>query len=215
MIKKALFALAISGLMASAQAGVLIDEGFDDVSGLAGKGWVLNNASTPGGSTPGWYQGDQNIFEARTGAPQSYAAANYNNAGAGGDINNWLITPEFSTALGGTISFWLRSETAQYIDQFAFGLSDGSSDLASFTLGEAINAVGAWTQYSFDFDAVDGIARFAIQYTGGQEFANYIGVDDLIITDAASGEVPEPASILILAAGAAGMAAARRRKRVA
>lgn len=215
MIKKALFALAISGAMASAQAGVLIDEGFDDVGSLAAKGWVLNNASTPAGITGTFYQGDQSQFAAHSGAPESYAAANYNSAAAGGTINNWLITPEFSTALGATVSFWLRAgEALDFTDSVAFGFSNGSSELSAFDLLPAVTvAAGEWVQYVFNLNATAGTGRFAIQYTGAADTSNYLGVDSLTISDLGAAEVPEPASILILAAGAMGLAAARRRKR--
>jgi len=215
MMKKALFALAISGAMASAQAGVLVEEGFDSVSSLQSKGWVLNNAGTPGGLTNTFFQGDQSQFEARSGAPESYAAANYNSAAAGGTLSNWLITPEFSTALGASVSFWLRAgEALDFTDQVSFGFSDGSSALGAFSLSQAVTvAAGEWVNYVFNIAATEGTARFAIQYTGLADFSNYVGVDDLVISEVDAAEVPEPASILILAAGAMGLAAARRRKR--
>ncbi len=37
-------------MIGSAQAGALLNEGFDNVADLASKGWVLNNASTVGGT---------------------------------------------------------------------------------------------------------------------------------------------------------------------
>lgn len=215
MIKKALFALAISGVMASAHAGVLIDEGFDNVGDLAGKGWVLNNAGTPGGLTGTFYQGDQSQFESHSGAPESYAAANFNSAAEGGTISNWLITPEFSTALGVSVSFWMRAgEALDYFDQVSFGFSNGSTELSAFNLLPTVTvAAGEWVKYVFNLDATAGTGRFAIGHVGAADTSNYVGIDSLTISDLAAGEVPEPASILILAAGAMGMAAARRRKR--
>lgn len=215
MIKKALFALAISGAMASAHAGVLIDEGFDDVRGLGDKGWVLNNGGVPAGATGTFYQGDQAVFEAHSGAPESYAAANYGSASAGGNISNWLITPEFSTALGVSVSFWLRADAAEgYFDQVSFGFSNGSTELSAFNLLPAVTvAAGEWIKYVFNLDATAGTGRFAIGHVGAADSSNYIGVDSLSISELGAAEVPEPASILILAAGAMGLAAARRRKR--
>lgn len=214
MMKKALFALAISGAMASAQAGVLLEEGFDNVPGLASKGWVLTNASAPPGVTGTFYQGDQTQFESHSGAPESYAAANYGSAAAGGQLNNWLITPEFSTALGATVSFWLRGgEALDFTDSVSFGFSNGSSELSAFNLLPTVTvAAGEWVKYVFNLDATAGTGRFAINYTGAADTSNYLGVDSLSISDLAA-EVPEPASILILAAGAMGLVAARRRKR--
>lgn len=215
MMKKALFALAISGAMASAQAGVLLEEGFDNIGSLAGKGWVLTNASAPPGVTGTFYQGDQAQFESHSGAPESYAAANYGSAAAGGAINNWLITPEFSTALGASVSFWLRAaEAPDYFDQVAFGFSNGSTELSAFDLLPTVTvAAGEWVKYVFNLNATAGTGRFAIKHTGAADTSNYLGVDSLSISDLAAGEVPEPASILILAAGAMGLVATRRRKR--
>jgi hypothetical protein len=209
MMKKALVALAFSGMALSAQAGALLAEGFDDVGGLAAKGWVLNNASTPAGST-GWYQGDQSQFPALTGAADSYAAANYNNAAVGGNVANWLITPEFSTGVNGAIvSFWLRAGAADgYSDQVAFGFSNGSSALSDFALASPVTVgTDGWLRYETRVGA-SGSARFALQYTGAADFANYIGVDSLVVS-----AVPEPSTMMILFAGVMGLTMSRRRKR--
>lgn len=206
MMKKALVALAISGMAMSAQAGALLNEGFDNVADLASKGWVLNNASSPAGTT-GWYQGDQSVFRAQNGAANSYAAANYNNAAAGGTIDNWLITPEFSTGINGAIvSFWLRAaEEAGYSDQIAFGFGNGSD----FDLGAPVTVgTDGWVRYTARIGGGQGDARFALQYTGAADFANYVGIDRLQVA-----EVPEPATTAILLAGAMGLALSRRRKR--
>ncbi|MGI4719307.1 MAG: choice-of-anchor J domain-containing protein [Janthinobacterium lividum] len=209
MMKKALVALAMSGMMASAHAGYLVKEEFTDVAGLASKGWVLNNASTPGGATEGWYQGDQTQFNAFSGPRNSYAAANYNNAPEGGILENWLITPEFSSDLAAKVTFRVRGAFAEgFSDQIAFGFSDGSSDLGAFLLGAVytVNTDG-WTMVQAKLAKGFGSARFAIQYTGDADSANYIGVDNLRVM-----EVPEPSTMLILGAGVMGLAAARRRR---
>ena len=210
MMKKALVALAFSGVALSAQAGALLAEGFDDVGGLATKGWVLNNASTPPGVTSGWAQGSESVFPALSGPANSYASANYQNAGAGGTLNNWLITPEFSVDVNGAIvSFWLRADAfAGTSDQIAFGLSSGSSALTSFALAPTMTVpTSGWTRYSVSISG-EGTARFALQYTGAADFANYVGVDNFLVS-----EVPEPSSMAILFAGVMGLAMSRRRKR--
>ncbi|WP_137172144.1 choice-of-anchor J family PEP-CTERM protein [Massilia sp. HP4] len=209
MMKNVLLAVAISGVMASAQAGVLINEGFDDVSALGSKGWIIDNASSPAGPLT-WFQGDQSVFRAQNGAPNSYAAINYLTGKDGGTLANWLITPEFSTVMGTSVSFWLRADpVANYSDQVKFGVSAGGSALTEFALSQAVTvATGEWTKYVFNLAPTNGTMRFAIQYTGMADSANYLGLDNLRVT-----EIPEPASLLILAAGAVGLVAARRRKR--
>ena len=211
MMKKAIVALAISGMAMSAQAGALLNEGFENVADLAGKGWVLNNASTPPGVTSGWAQGSPTVFPALSGASNSFASANYLNAAAGGDLNNWLITPEFSTGINGaTVSFWLRADAfADTSDQLAFGFSNGSSALSDFTLASPVTVgTDGWVRYVASIGGGNGNARFALQYTGAADFANYVGVDSLQVS-----EVPEPSTMLSLFAGAMGLALVRRRKR--
>ena len=210
MFKKSLMALALAGSVASAQAGVLLKEDFNNVATLQGSGWVLTNASTPVGAAAGWFQGDQNIFGAFNGAPEAYAAANYMNADAGGILNNWLITPLFSTATDVIISFWAKADVlAPYADNLAFGVSTGSSDLAAFTLAPSFVVGGDWTRYAVNVKAkgAGSTGRFAIQYTGLADLSNYVGVDALDVT-----QVPEPATGLLFGAGMLGLMALRRRK---
>lgn len=207
MFKKALLAVAFSATMLSAHAGVVITEGFDDITTLPGTGWVLTNASKDAGSV-GWYQPtNADIFPAQDGAPLSYIASNYLNA-LTSNINNWLITPLFSTVTGGDVSFWVRGAAGDgFFDQINYGFSNGSAATTAFTLGEVMTVgTDTWTQVTAIFGAAEGNARFAIHYTGSSENANFIGIDSVTVT------VPEPASLAILGVGLLGMGAARRRK---
>jgi len=211
-MKKALVALLVSGMMSSAFAGVVIEEGFDDVNSLQSKGWILENNSTPGGAIPGWFQGSTG-FTSQNGGDYSYAASNYGVAGENGIINNWLYTPEFSTALGATVSFWLNAIAEDgFSDSFSFGYTGADGVLVSLMPAFTVST-GGWTQYTANIAAAAGMTRFAFQHTGAQATSNYVGLDTLSISAPDAAEVPEPASILILAAGAMGLVAARRRKR--
>lgn len=214
MFKQAITALVFSGVFASAHADVLLQQNFDNVAGLTAAGWVMNNASTPGpGLTGSWYQGVSSVFAAHDGAANSYIAANYNAAPAGGFINNWLITPEFSTTGPVTVSFWLRGAfDPGYTDTVAFGFSQGGTLLSDFTMSASFAVpTNDWTLYTLTLagGGAGSTGRFAIQYSGAADSMNYIGVDTLTVRTA---DVPEPATVLILASGLLGMAAARRRR---
>ncbi|MBX9869207.1 MAG: PEP-CTERM sorting domain-containing protein [Burkholderiaceae bacterium] len=213
MYKKALAALALIGAAASAQASILLlNENFDDVNALPG--WVLTNQSTPGGLT-GWFQGNDGVFTAQSGADNAYIAANFNNAGRDvngvSTLNNWLITPTFSTELAGQISFWARHDVdVSFDDFFTFGLSSGSASPASFSVGSLVQANTDWTLYTLNFAAngAGSVGRFAINYLGDADTSNYIGFDTLTITS-----VPEPSSWMLMAIGALGLLSLRRRQK--
>jgi hypothetical protein len=210
MMKKAFAAMALAGMAMSAQATVVIDEGFENVAGLAAQGWVFTNASTPGGLTPGWFQGSPNIFPAQSGNIYSYVAADYNNAPAGGTLNAWMLTSAFDASKGATVSFYLRADAADgFFDQVNFGFVNADGTLTGLAL-TSVNPVPTsdWVQYSAWVGA-DTLttARFAVQYTGAADNANYAGVDSLVV------DVPEPASMMLIAGGLLGLGAARRRSR--
>jgi len=210
MFKIASTAMLLAGALATAQADpVLISQGFDQVGGLTGAGWIINNASTPGGTTS-WFQGDQTKFTSHSGAPESYAAVNFNSAPAGGTLANWLITPTFSTATNVAITFWARSDILDgYFDQLSFGMLGADGSLSSYVENQVITTVGEWTQYKMLFGALgDGTtARFGIEYVGSADNANYAGVDDLQVLS-----VPEPSSWALVGISMLGLAAAARRR---
>lgn len=208
MMKKTFAALALSGLFATAQASVLLQQGFDNVGALSG--WVMNNASTPGGVNPGWFQGDSQAFAAHSGVGSSYIAASWLAAPSGGLLNDWLITPQFSTANAVVVSLWLKSAGGGG-DDVKFGFSNGGTTLANFSMNPVLTAPDDWTLYTVKLAAqgAGSVGRFAIDYTGLDDNANYIGVDDFSVS-AASANVPEPGTLFVLAAGLIGLGAARR-----
>jgi hypothetical protein len=202
-------ALAVAG--AAHASAPLLSEGFDNVSALAANGWVTSNLSSPAGST-GWFQGQSGVaFAAQAGGADSFVAANYNSGIDGGTIDNWLITPTFSTASAGVVTLWLRgSADAGYTDTVKFGFSNGSANTVDFTTGTAVAATDGWTEYAFAFAGAGAgsTGRFAIEYTGLAANSDYVGIDTLNVS-----AVPEPAAWLMFGLGALGLAVRRRAAR--
>ena len=201
-------ALSLGASLASADT-TLINEGFDNVGGLTANGWLLLNRSSPLGGVDTWYQGQDYIFPAMSGASNSYAASNYNAGTTGGSIADWLMTPTFSTRNSGQVSFWIRSEVLpDYTDYFSYGLSSGGTGTADFMLTRAAIVPGQWSQYTLNFTGTgaDTTGRLAIVHVGLADIANYIGVDNVVVT--AVPELPTPA---LAAAGLLTLALLRRR----
>jgi len=208
-LRRAAAAVVLFAAATAAHAQVVISEGFNNVATLAGSGWILSNASTPLGSTPGWYQGDQGIFAAQAGAPQAYLAANFNNAAAGGTLANWLISPTFSTQDAGWVSFYVRAEVLpDFSDKLKWGFSHGGSSFADFALGSEHTIGADWNQVLINFAAqgAGSTGRFAIVYTGAADASNYVGVDTFTVA------IPEPETWALMLAGLAGLGVMKRRR---
>jgi hypothetical protein len=209
MMKKAFAAMALAGMAMSAQASVVINEGFTDVAGLASKGWVFNN----GANASGWTQGATAIelFNAQSGAANSYASASFVIAAeTGGAIDSWLLTSAFDASKGATVSFYLRADDEPgFTDQVNFGFVNANGSLTGLGL-TSVNPVPdtGWIKYTAWVGA-DTLttARFGFEYVGSYDTSNYVGLDTLVV------DVPEPASMMLIAGGLLGLGAARRRSR--
>lgn len=213
MKKTILLALMLTGAMGMARADVLLlEEGFDDVAALRTQDWIFSNQSIPPGPiTEGWFQGFAPTLTSHQGAPEAYIASSYNTAGAGGILDNWLLTPTFSFADTVTVSFFLQAEFfPRTSDQVRFGFIDGDTILDDFLLETVVTApVGGWTRYTLTLDGqgTGASGRFGFQHFGLTDTSNYVGLDTLKIT-----AVPEPSTAMILGLGLAGFALARRRR---
>jgi hypothetical protein len=213
MFRKFLLSAVLIAGSSAAFAGPIItfSEGFDDVTALAGSGWLQVNNSTPGGET-GWFQGNSSVFAADSGAADSYIAANFLNAGFGGNIDNWLITPVLSIYDGSVLSFSTRTAGGVPGDNLQVLASYGSSDLADFF------SLGTITSDAFPIDwAAFGVfssgaadIRLAFRYLVTDTSANgdYIGIDSFEVA-----AVPEPGTIALFGAALLMMTFAIRRRR--
>jgi hypothetical protein len=216
-------ALVLACASGVVEAAPLLEEGFDDISTLAGSGWLQINNSDLGGTTS-WFQGNPGVFSAESGAPDSYIAANFENAPIGGAISNWLITPEivFSSTLSNTLQFAVRGNPS--------GLFPDAIELYYSTTGTSVGGSPTSTgdfilidRYEFPIDPLDWISvivaigpqsgpgYYAFRYVIADTTAagDYIGIDS-VVADVAG--VPEPTSTALIVLGITGLALARRRR---
>lgn len=206
-------ALALAGTTAS--AAIVLSEGFDDITTLAGGGWEQRNLSAPPGTT-GWFQGNTAVFTAAEGADDSYIAANFLNAAEGGEISNWLITPEVT--LGSMTTMAFKAQVGgDFLDTIEVWFSDNgaSSALGDFVLlGDYSSDTNAgWVNLAFDAASTEASGRFAFRYVVGDTLVdgNYIGIDSVIIRTADGGTVPAPATLALAGLALAALGATRRK----
>ncbi|MFT4669645.1 MAG: hypothetical protein ACI9HJ_001219, partial [Ulvibacter sp.] len=193
----------------------LLEEGFDDITTLAGAGWTSVNASDVIGTTD-WAQGSTTVFDSQTGAADSYMSGNYNNT-AGSIINNWMITPVLNLENGDEITFWTRTGTgSNWPDRLELRLSpDGTAtapasptDVGSYTellleVNPALTTGGypeVWTEFTAVVSGLTGAVNTSVAFryfvtdagpTGTN--SNYIGIDTLSIDEATGGGPVFPA----------------------
>jgi len=217
MFRKFLLSAALIAAGSAATAGPInYSEGFEDITSLAGAGWVFSDNSTPGGDNPGWFQGNSGVFAAESGSADSYIAANFLGAPIGGSINNWLITPVFSVVEGSVVSFSTRTADLDFGDNLEVLFSYGSSNLADFTsLGTILSSDYPidWTTVGFSSSGY-GDLRLAFRYfvPDTTSVGDYIGIDSFSVKgDVAN--VPEPGTIALFGVALFMMVAATRRRR--
>ena len=203
-------ALTIGMLTAgAARSQTILTEDFDDVTALAGSGWVFQNNSNPMGFVS-WGQGVTiaNYSAAHSGDSTSYAEASLDAVEDQGTISDWMITPAMTLENGDSIVFWTVSLASNsYPDRLQVRISpNGGSNpqLSEFAVGDFTNLVleinpaldttsypsldagQTWTRYGA---VVAGLSapttcRVAFRYwvTDGGFLGNnssVIGIDDL------------------------------------
>ncbi|MES2159597.1 MAG: choice-of-anchor J domain-containing protein [Pseudomonadota bacterium] len=218
LIKRWAGLLAVAaGCTVSASAAPLLSESFNDITTLAANGWVfVNNSSPPGGTS--WFQGDPAIFAAAAGPANAYVAANLNNAGFGGAINNWLLTPELTLFNGESLNFALRLLGEGFLDTVQVYLSTGgaSTNLGGFNLLGSFDSASdtGWVDHAITVAGLTAPAsgRFAFRYVVDDTsiHGDYIGIDSVSVNATA---IPVPGTLALIALGLCGLAGALRARR--
>lgn len=200
--------LMLASFGAFAQA---INETFANVPGLFTSGWAQQNLSTPAGTNPNWFQGDNTVFTANSLPDNSYIAVNYNCVAGAANISNWLFTPTRTFNNGDIVTFFTRTTTGTYPDNLQVRLStNGASvnvgttnaSVGDFTnllleINPTLSTTGyplTWTQYTVTISGLPAATsgRIAFRYAvtnGGPTGLNsdYIGIDDYVYTPSGAG----------------------------
>jgi hypothetical protein len=223
----AALALALTLGAGGAASADPLTENFD--AGLPSS-WTVQNLSQPPG-TMGWFQGNEAVFTAQQGAPNSYLAANFASGASVSDISTWLILPTSTYRNGDTLSFFSRTAAfSEWPDRLEVRFSNvGGTNVGTTaqsvgtfsTLLVSINptlAIGGypeeWTRYSATLSGLTGPTNgaFAFRYTvneGGIAGvnSNYIGIDTVRVA-----AIPEPSTYLMMALGLGMVGLMRARK---
>lgn len=206
-------AVLLTAGAAQAEAAVIFSEGFEDVAGLIASGWQVIDLSAPAGSQQ-WFQGNTGVFTAHAGSDDSYVAANYLAAEAGGVVDLYLLAPEMLLQNGDVINFWTRTDEGgvNYGDSLMTGVW-GFGVLDTVNPGNVNGGYPmVWTEFNSVINNLTGptMARFGFWYTGMADILNYIGIDSVSL-NREDQRVPEPGSLLLLGLGLVGLGFARRR----
>lgn len=231
------FSIGLTILFArDGQASAILTENFDSPDF---PGWTLANQSDPVGAT-GWFHGD--VFAAQQGAPNSFAAANFNNTGDIGNISNWLISDTIPLINGAVLTFYTRTDTgSSFPDRLEVRLS---TDGAAFDVGSTDTSVGNfttllltvnptltqdgypddWTLFSV---TLSGLAPSTSGHLAFRYFVpdsgvsgvngNYIGIDTISLVDSSEFATPLPGTLPLFAGGLGvlGLLGWRRKRKAA
>ncbi|MDX2173298.1 MAG: choice-of-anchor J domain-containing protein [Bacteroidota bacterium] len=137
----------------SINAQVMLSESFTAPWTPTTTGWTATNVSVPvNASLPqGWYQGVSSVFNAYSGAPTDYYAADYTLGTGASDLNAWLITPTLNLTNNATLKFATRSginATNLFPDRLQVRYSIGTGT----AVGTSTAAPGTFTNLILDIN---------------------------------------------------------------
>lgn len=215
------FSLLIAGAAAKADTFLITFDAGDPIGGLA-VGSVLGNqyAATTGATfSPNGFSG--------SGGPTGGWATNSNMliaSSTGADVGG-LGTPALvSGNLLRSFSGWLNENgDPSFLISFADPIISFSADFAGIStasstriwayngtslLGSATAAAGSGQQTL----SLSGLGSITSVVVAPGDFFDWVGVDNIAFTTAASSAVPEPSAALWMCAGVAGLVCVRRRR---
>ncbi|HSX58571.1 MAG TPA: choice-of-anchor J domain-containing protein, partial [Tahibacter sp.] len=158
----------------TAPPSVTVGQGFDDVTAIAGLGWLTSNNSEPVGMNS-WFQGNATNFPAQAGAAtNSYISANFHGTSGAGTLSEWLVTPNLTFTSNTSISFYTRTpQPSSYADRLEIRLCVSPSNCASITpdatavanYGAVLKTINPGLQVGDDPTGANGYPQSWTQFT--------------------------------------------------
>ncbi len=142
------------------------------------------------GDIEGWEAYDNDSDGNTWGVFEDPEAAHSGNKGVGVQWNpngndDWLVTPQITLPEADeiTFTFWSRSYTSTYLEDFNIKLSTTGNSIADFSvnLGSVTDAPDSWTLYEYDLSDYENQSIFlALQCVSVDEY--YLFADDFLIS---------------------------------
>ncbi len=172
-----------------------VAEDFEDITALTD--WTFDNQSDA--PNVEWGQGNTTVFDANSGAPDSYIFNNFN-ATAGGRICNFAILPEEANITG--IDFWTRQpvpgdtlfpDRLRVVYSPTGGVATGDCDTGFGDFTETLLTINegltdqyptVWTEFNVSVPSGTGRVAFVYDVTDAGPLgnnSNYIGIDSVNI----------------------------------
>ena len=118
-----------------------------------------------------------------------YLRSKFTSSSAGGDANNWLISPQIP--LGGTLNFYAKKYSMNYTEHLQVYVSTTGNNISDFTaIGELISPSTSYELYEYDLSSFSGNGYVAIVHTAPND-QYYVYLDDISYTISMEGEYGE------------------------